>query len=102
MGHVPGRGLGKNLQGISAPVEAFKRKGKAALGFYGTERTEQSLKDYPAKRDTEEEDEAEFRSQLHQWRRIGEVRQTTFLKHTLKHINYVVSVLNHQKMVAYV
>ena len=77
MGHVPGRGLGKNLQGISAPVEAFKRKGKAALGFYGTERTEQSLKDYPSKPDSEEEEEMEFRSQLHQWRRMGEVRQTT-------------------------
>ena len=77
MGHVPGRGLGKNLQGISAPVEAFKRKGKAALGFYGTERTEQSLKDYPSKPDSEEEEETEFRSQLHQWRRVGEVRQTT-------------------------
>ncbi len=73
MGYEPGKGLGKNLQGISTPVEAKQRKGKAAIGFYGSERTERSLKDFPVQPDSEEEEEKEFKDQLRQWKR-GEVR----------------------------
>ena len=71
-GHVAGKGLGKSLQGISTPVEAFKRKGKAALGFYGTERTERSKQDFPVKQDEEEKEAEEFRAQMQQWKK-GEV-----------------------------
>ena len=49
-----------------------KRVGKGAVGFYGTERTERSLKDFPVQPDSEEEEEIEFREQLHQWKK-GEV-----------------------------
>lgn len=38
MGFQPGRGLGKDLQGISAPVEAHVRKGRGAIGAYGPEK----------------------------------------------------------------
>ncbi|OAF70551.1 hypothetical protein A3Q56_01705 [Intoshia linei] len=34
MGHVPGRGLGKNLQGIVNPIKVSARQGKSALGYY--------------------------------------------------------------------
>ncbi len=71
MGHVAGKGLGKNLQGISTPVEAVKRKGKGAISYYGTERSDRSLKDYPVKRDSEEEEEEQYKQQLQQWKKGG-------------------------------
>ena len=69
MGYIHGKGLGKNQQGISTPVEAAKRRGKGAIGYYGTERTERSLKDFPIKPDADEQEDEAFRQELHQWKR---------------------------------
>jgi hypothetical protein len=33
MGFQPGKGLGKDLQGMAAPVEAHLRKGRGAIGM---------------------------------------------------------------------
>ncbi|XP_036382847.1 tuftelin-interacting protein 11 [Megalops cyprinoides] len=68
MGYMPGKGLGKNAQGIVNPIEAKVRKGKGAVGAYGNERTQQSLQDFPVV-DSEEEEEKEFQRELGQWRR---------------------------------
>ena len=68
-----GKGLGKNKQGITTPVEAVKRKGKATIGYYGSERTERSLKDFPVQ-DQEEEETKEFQEQMSQWKKEPKVR----------------------------
>ena len=68
MGYKEGMGLGKNLQGISTPVEANKRRGKGAIGFYGSERSERSLKDFPV-HDSDEEDKQKFEEQIRHWRK---------------------------------
>ncbi|NXB05950.1 TFP11 protein, partial [Cnemophilus loriae] len=67
MGYIPGRGLGKNAQGIINPIKAKQRKGKGAVGTYGSERTPQSLQDFPVA-DSEEEAEEKFQK-LSQWRK---------------------------------
>ncbi|XP_005874655.1 PREDICTED: tuftelin-interacting protein 11-like [Myotis brandtii] len=68
MGYVPGRGLGKNAQGIITPIEGKQRKGRGAVGAYGSELTTQSLQDFPVV-DSEEEAEEEFQKELSQWRK---------------------------------
>jgi len=69
MGHVPGKGLGKNLQGISTPVEAVQRKGRGAIGLYGSEKSERAKQDFPTAVDSEEEEEKLFVQKLQQWKK---------------------------------
>ena len=76
MGHVSGKGLGKNAQGITTPVEAKLRKGKAAIGFYGSERVPSTLPQARVQVDSEEEEEKEFQQQMQQWRKDGGVNIT--------------------------
>ena len=65
MGYEPGKGLGKSLQGRSAPVEAAVRKGRGAIGAYGAEHKAEPSKFV----DSEEEEEQEFKKGLSQWRK---------------------------------
>ncbi|XP_041352059.1 tuftelin-interacting protein 11-like [Gigantopelta aegis] len=74
MGYKPGEGLGSKGQGITTPVEAYKRRGKGTIGFHGTERSDRSLKDFPVE-DSEEDEEKEFQKQLQQWKRKPETKR---------------------------
>jgi len=78
MGHVPGKGLGKNLQGISTPVEAVLRKGRGAIGLYGSEKSERAKQDFPTLPDSDEEEEKLFVQKLQQWKK-GDVRIHQFI-----------------------
>ncbi|XP_050457784.1 tuftelin-interacting protein 11 isoform X1 [Cataglyphis hispanica] len=64
MGFEPGKGLGKQLQGISTPVEAHLRKGRGAIGAYGPEKVPK----IPEKK-KEEDGEETKESKISQWRK---------------------------------
>ncbi|XP_032663976.1 tuftelin-interacting protein 11 [Odontomachus brunneus] len=66
MGFEPGKGLGKQLQGISAPVEAHLRKGRGAIGAYGPEKVP---KIPDIKKDDDGEEAKELKSKVSQWRK---------------------------------
>jgi tuftelin-interacting protein 11 len=73
MGYQPGRGLGKNLEGRAQIVEAFVRKGKAAIGAYGPEGGRPKKEGGARRMDSDEEAEAEYQMKLKQWKTVGEV-----------------------------
>ena len=74
MGYQPGKGLGKNLEGRAQIVEAFVRKGKAAIGAYGPEGGRPKKEGQGGrKQDSDDEAEAEYQQKLKQWKTVGEV-----------------------------
>ena len=71
-----GGGMGKGGRGIQEPVQAFKRKGKGAIGAYGSEQPKPVVAEIPFDSDEEEEQEMEEMKKeietLHQWKKTGQ------------------------------
>lgn len=70
MGWEKGKGIGKEMQGRAVPVEAVVRKGKGAVGAYGSESKEARLKREAEEKGREEgEEEGEQDTHVSQWKK---------------------------------
>lgn len=71
MGYQPGKGLGKDLQGIAQPVQAHMRSGRGAIGAYGPEKRQTigDGKGIKPKVDEDVKETIEFQEKMNHWRK---------------------------------
>lgn len=83
MGYEPGKGLGKELQGISRPVVAHLRKGRGAIGAYGPEKKTAPLA-RPTDKQVNEKKEQEPGKGNRGWSKEGRKRGTKSVEDVLE------------------
>ncbi|XP_036146927.1 tuftelin-interacting protein 11 [Monomorium pharaonis] len=76
-GYEVGKGLGKQLQGISVPIEAQIRKGRGAIGAYGPEKT-QKVPEKKKDDDGEETKETKSNAKVSQWRKSNNKKKIRY------------------------
>ncbi|KAK2579187.1 hypothetical protein KPH14_002709 [Odynerus spinipes] len=86
MGFEPGKGLGKQLQGISAPVEAHFRKGRGAIGAYGPEKAPKVAE---KKKEEDIEDTKDTKSKVSQWRKGDSANNKKKVKYSYRSVDQV-------------
>ncbi|XP_055593216.1 septin-interacting protein 1 isoform X2 [Uranotaenia lowii] len=78
MGYQPGKGLGKDLQGIAAPIQAHLRKGRGAIGAYGPEKKTVVME--PKQKKDKEEIKAKEKDDDQHWRKDKQHKGRYFYK----------------------
>ncbi|XP_034100066.2 septin-interacting protein 1 [Drosophila albomicans] len=95
MGYEPGKGLGKDLQGISQPVQAHVRKGRGAIGAYGPEVAASIGGQGPGKQgriEDEARESKESKEQQNKWRKGGgETREKHGKRYYYKSVEEVIA-----------
>uniref|UniRef100_A0A8D8YMB8 Tuftelin-interacting protein 11 n=1 Tax=Cacopsylla melanoneura TaxID=428564 RepID=A0A8D8YMB8_9HEMI len=92
MGYQPGKGLGKGLQGIAAPIEAKLRKGRGAIGAYGPE-TKQKVADIGDKEVKQKSIRGKEEVKVSHWRKEG--KEKSNVQYVYKSIEDVIEESKH-------
>ncbi|XP_044753287.1 septin-interacting protein 1 [Coccinella septempunctata] len=80
MGFQPGKGLGKDLQGIATPVEAHLRKGRGAIGAYGPEKQTKTAQPLLLDNKISKQERGQEQNGESKWKKVSESRSRYYYR----------------------